>query len=197
MDIEFKKETDQLDMITNVYMDTEFLEDGNTIDLISIGLVFDDTEYYAVSNSFNFDKVWADDWVRTNVLLPIAGEYLDLSNSDKEAIRRCINRIGKPNEEIKEDILRLLSHIPVDFYTYYGAYDWVVFCRLFGKMIDLPKNFPMFSIDLKQIMVYEHLTKEWKRLNCPDPVGEHNALIDAKWNRRLHDKIKGCTGNIF
>lgn len=36
------------------------------------------------------------------------------------------------------------------FYGYYCDYDWVVFCWLFGRMIDLPSGFPMYCIDLKQ-----------------------------------------------
>lgn len=38
------------------------------------------------------------------------------------------------------------------FYGYYADYDWVVFCWLFGKMIDLPKGFPMYCRDLKQML---------------------------------------------
>jgi hypothetical protein len=38
----------------------------------------------------------------------------------------------------------------IEFYGYYSDYDWVVFCWLFGRMIDLPKGFPMYCIDLKQ-----------------------------------------------
>lgn len=37
-----------------------------------------------------------------------------------------------------------------EFYGYYSDYDWVVFCQLFGKMIDLPDGFPYYCIDLQQ-----------------------------------------------
>ena len=56
-------------------------------------------------------------------------------------------------------------------------------------MLELPKNFPMFSMDLKQMMESLELTKEWKQEVCPDPEGEHNALIDAKWNKDLYECI--------
>src|SRR5690606_4057875 len=73
-----------------------------------------------------------------------------------------------------------------EFYAYYADYDWVVFCWIFGRMIELPKGFPMYCIDLKQTMDELGLDKEWKRINCPDPKGEHNALVDAKWNFELY-----------
>jgi hypothetical protein len=57
-------------------------------------------------------------------------------------------------------------------------------------MIDLPKGFPMYCIDLKQMMVERGLTKEWAQKMCPDPEGEHNALVDAKWNQDLFKAIK-------
>jgi hypothetical protein len=38
------------------------------------------------------------------------------------------------------------------FYGYYCDYDWVTFSWIFGKMIDLPNGFPMYCIDLKQIL---------------------------------------------
>ncbi len=49
------------------FYDTEFIEDGTTIDLVSIGVV-DETgrEFYAVSTQFDPGK--AIPWVRRNVL---------------------------------------------------------------------------------------------------------------------------------
>lgn len=76
-----------------------------------------------------------------------------------------------------------------EFYGYYADYDWVVFCWIFGNMMNLPKGFPMYCRDLKQMMDDKNLTKEWKKENCPDPIGEHDALVDAKWNLKLFNTI--------
>lgn len=97
-------------------------------------------------------------------------------------------------------------HPPV-FYGYYADYDWVVFCSLFGTMMDLPQGFPMYCRDLKQILdesaeVYEdHFTNgnesaetklSWikNKANYPKQESEHHALADAKWNKKLHDFLK-------
>jgi len=62
--------------MTNYFLDCEFIEDGKTIDLISIGIVSsDDREYYAVNNECKFEN--ASDWVWKNVLHPI-GIYLPI-----------------------------------------------------------------------------------------------------------------------
>ena len=78
---------------------------------------------------------------------------------------------------------------PVEFYGYYADYDWVVFCWLFGRMIDLPPGFPMYCKDLKQMMDERGLDGAWRTANHPDPENEHDALTDALWNRALYDKI--------
>lgn len=88
------------------------------------------------------------------------------------------------------------------FYGYYSDYDWVVFCWLFGRMIDLPKGFPMYCNDLKQQMD-DIIKKSWDDVSSstfghtgltnikslpgyPVQTNEHNALEDAKWNKQLH-----------
>lgn len=78
-----------------------------------------------------------------------------------------------------------------EFWGYFCDYDWVVFCWLFGAMVDLPKGWPMLCLDLKQEMMQLNLTKEWKQRVCPDPEEEHNALADARWNYQLHRAIWG------
>ena len=49
------------------FYDCEFIEDGTTIDLVSIGVVGEDgREFYAVSTEFDGGRAGA--WVRANVL---------------------------------------------------------------------------------------------------------------------------------
>jgi len=85
------------------------------------------------------------------------------------------------------------------FYGYFCDYDWVVFCWLFGQMIDLPNDFPMYCKDLKQqldekvvsIAYGYDLELGLKSIkmsnNYPKQVNEHNALEDAKWIKQLHE----------
>ena len=55
-----------------IYFDTEFIEDGRTIDLLSIGLVREDgATYYAEPAEADRDR--ASDWVRENVLPHLTG----------------------------------------------------------------------------------------------------------------------------
>lgn len=65
-----------------------------------------------------------------------------------------------------------------EFWGYYSDYDWVAFCWLFGSMIDLPKGWPMYCRDIKQ------LADQMGELALPEQTStEHHALADARWNK--------------
>ena len=91
------------------------------------------------------------------------------------------------------------SFIPYDtpspeFYAYYADYDWVVFCWIFGNMLALPKGFPMYCIDLKQIMAEKELAIQKisptysikKTKKYPKQRNEDNTIADVRWNEKLH-----------
>jgi hypothetical protein len=140
------------------WFDTEFIEDGKTIDLISIGIVSEDgREFYAINSECDYDK--ASDWVRDNVLVHL-----------KAHTETYLTRA-----EIRDAVLAFVGTDRPEIWAYYADYDWVVFCQLFGTMMDLPKGWPMFCRDLKQLAEATPLPEQGK--------GEHHALADAKWTR--------------
>ena len=86
----------QRSCLINYYIDTEFIEDGSTIDLISIGIVSGDgREYYAISTEFKPRK--ASQWVKDNVLSqlppkPSAIHNPWISPTDREASKAWKSR---------------------------------------------------------------------------------------------------------
>jgi hypothetical protein len=66
------------------FYDTEFIEDGRTIELISIGVAAEDgREYYAVSTEFDPER--AGSWVRANVLPKLPPPASQLWRSRRES----------------------------------------------------------------------------------------------------------------
>ena len=155
------------DNATRYFLDTEFMEDGKTIELLSLGIVCaDGREFYAVNSEA--DHSHANDWVKANVLPHLGtGPYM--------------TRAG-----IRDELLRFFpGHGNPEVWGYYSDYDWVLFCQLFGRMVDLPNFFPQFCMDLKQLSV------ELGSPRHPKQVGtEHNALNDARWNRDLFNYLR-------
>lgn len=139
-----------------IFFDNEFIEDGRTIDLISIGMVREDgAQFYMESSECDLSK--ADDWVKENVI-----PNLKLSGNT------CRSRYY-----ISQQIIKFVGPSP-EFWAYYAAYDWVALCQLYGKMIDLPEGWPMYCNDLKQFI--DHWGIEIKQDDS-----NHNALDDAIW----------------
>ena len=147
------------------YLDTEFYEDGRIIDLISIGIACEDgRRLYAINQDAELHRV--NDWVRANVL-PQLPSFVDSKWMPRVEIRRAVNAFT--------------SGTTPEFWAYYADYDWVVFCQLFGTMMDLPVHMPKFCMDLKQLAVSKGNPELPKQES-----GEHNALEDACWNMRVH-----------
>jgi hypothetical protein len=69
-----------------------------------------------------------------------------------EKLSKNTAQARKINQEIAKEINDFCSGPNVQFYSYFGSYDWVAFCWLFGKMINLPKHLPRYCRDLKQIL---------------------------------------------
>ncbi|MCK5601944.1 3'-5' exoribonuclease [Candidatus Pacearchaeota archaeon] len=149
-----------------IFFDTEFIEDGKTIDLISIGIVTEDgRKYYAVSSEYDESK--ASQWVKDNVLSQIPDTHVRTS-------RKCI----------AEEVVLFVEENP-EFWAYYADYDWVVLCQLFGTMMDLPDTWPMYCRDIKQMCDTQG--------NPSLPIqgeGEHNALDDALWNKEAYEFLQ-------
>ena len=191
------------------WLDTEFIEDGKTIDLISIGIVAEDArEYYAINYDCDFSK--ASEWVQDNVLchLPFkpvkpkseygpSGEFIDTGVwRRKMAIAKDVANfiLYQPPLDAEDITPSLLpkegGFVKPEIWAYYADYDWVVFCQLFGTMMDLPKGFPMYCRDIKQ---------ECDRLGNPklpeQGKGEHNALDDARWNKQAYEFLARLAAN--
>jgi hypothetical protein len=145
-----------------IWYDTEFLEDGKTIDLISIGMVREDgAELYLVNADADWDRILDNEWLVQNV----------------------VPQLGPASEDVRKDVLAekvrqfvtegLGKGETAELWGWYSSYDHVVLCQLYGKMIDLPKGFPMFTHDLRQVTKSRDLPKQTE--------GKHNALEDARW----------------
>lgn len=144
-----------------IWFDTEFIEDGRTIDLLSIGLIREDgITYYA--EVLETDRSRACPWVQENVIPHLCGPVLSRA-------------------QIAKDIRRLAGDSP-EFWAYYADYDWVALCQLYGRMVDLPEGWPMFCRDLKQMA----LTMGSPELP-PTSTIAHHALADAIWTKEAYD----------
>ncbi|WDZ88201.1 polyadenylate-specific 3'-exoribonuclease AS [Micromonospora cathayae] len=155
-------------MVYRYFYDCEFIEDGRTIDLVSIGVVDEyGREFYAVSTEFDDSR--AVPWVRRNVL---------------DKLPSPADRAWRSRERIRDDLLEFLVEPvrgrpdeQIELWAWYAAYDHVVLAQLWGSMITLPREIPRFTKELRQL---------WDDRGRPAlPTAEaarHDALVDARHN---------------
>jgi hypothetical protein len=145
------------------FFDTEFIEDGQTIDLVSIGVVDEDgREFYAVSTEFDPDRAGA--WVRANVLAKLPSPASPAYRSRAGIRDALLEYLLAPGED-------------VELWAWYAAYDHVVLAQLWGSMPALPRAIPRFTRELRQ---------RWDDVGRPPlpqpPSNAHDALADARHN---------------
>lgn len=156
------------------FYDCEFIEDGRTIELVSIGVASEDgREFYAVSTEF--DPARAGTWVRQNVLPKLPPPS---------------SPVWKSRSRIRDDLLKFLvprPEVEPEMWAWVGAYDHVVLCQLWGPMTALPRSLPRFTRELRQ---------HWEQSGCPPlppaPEEAHDALADARHNLAKFEAIEAA-----
>jgi 3' exoribonuclease, RNase T-like len=155
------------------YLDTEFDETPDRLALISLALrAQDGRELYLVSNDVNPDD--CNPWVRANVWPHLAA--------------LSVSYIGPPGEFPRHIEAFVADDSGPEFWGYYSAYDWFLFCRLWGGMLLMPRRFPKVCYDLKQLADTLLPGVRFKDA-CPPPSTAHNALADARWNETLFNFV--------
>lgn len=186
--------------MTKYFIDTEFIDDGKVIDLISIGIVSSDgREYYA--QSVEFEGSEANAWVQEHVF-----PHLDLGCScftvdSRRAVEdmKLNHLLGNVKQhrklypkcpwrwrsEIAQEIKAFCNpeqYGRPEFIGWCASFDFVVLCQLFGTMMDLPVDWPHYIKDLQHVLD----DRSWTDDMLPEQEGNaHNALADAKHIKRL------------
>lgn len=171
-----------------IFYDCEFVERGRDlpIQLVSIAMVREDGYELYLINQEALSNVVRHPWLSLNVVpeLPIRFDDPYIFEWDKE-------------HEDYDNVMALDSMPPlildflakglegqVELWAWYGAYDHVVLCQLFGAMGELPAGVPMFTHELAQ------LAEEHPQVVLPpQPIRRHNAIHDARWVREAFKRI--------
>ena len=179
--------------MTRIWYDTEFLEDGRTIELISIGMVREDgRELYAVAQEIEddplYDRIRRHPWLMENVVphLPLRAGRGNPTGPDAQYPGHFSldsdSNVIMPRRMIRNAVRELILDVEKpELWAWYGAYDHVALAQLWGPMISLPQGVPMWTNDLRQ----EVARRGDPRL--PEQSSEeHHALADARWVRDAH-----------
>jgi hypothetical protein len=172
-------------------LDTEFYEHDHTVEPISIALVCEDGRELEWENT-------AFDWGYITALAHHPSPRV--SDTPKWLLENVAPNLGDgegpssiilPPYPFDEALYKFIGDDKKpSFWAYFADYDWVVFCQTIGRMIDLPRHFPKYCLDIKQLMRESGCDPkagpvngaEWPK---QDQSSKHGALADARHNMEI------------
>jgi hypothetical protein len=172
--------------VRRVFYDLEFLDDGETITPLSIGMCdVAGRELYLINEEFPLHRLVTNEFMITHVVpsLPIMAQWGNWFESlawdpDHPDHSRLVTRLAMAMAVRRFLVQDALPR--TELWAYHAAYDHVALSQLLGpRMVDLPDGVPWFTHELMQ---------RWEDAGRPDkptPTNEHHPLADAKWNRQL------------
>lgn len=174
-----------------IFFDTEFTGLFKKSRLISIGLVSEHGDkFYAEFNDYDAPGSEMDPWVEENTL-----PLLTLRDKDNYYSVEGEGWLVKWNaENVAEILTKWLKGFDeqLQMWSDCYAYDWVLFCDLFGGAMSVPECVHYIPMDLCTLMEANGIDPDISREGFAEMKGDkHNALFDAEVIKACHDKIVG------
>lgn len=165
-----------------VFMDTEFTGLHQNTSLISIALVCDDAYFYG--ECMDYDREQVDDWVRDHVVGGLRPETICGGGRVREKPSPGSLVVCASRQEVAHELEGWLiaQGQLIEIWTDVGAYDWVLFCELFGGAMGIPKCVYYIPFDIATLLLLEGSDPDASRsaLAGREPCSVHHALRDAQ-----------------
>jgi hypothetical protein len=178
-----------------IFLDTEFTGLHQNTNLISLGMVAETgQEFYAEFN--DYDPSQLNPWLEEHVL-----KKLDFKNV-QELVEETESSIKMKGTKIQvREVLEkwLLEFDFIEIWADVLAYDWVLFCELFGGAMKIPENIFYAPFDLATffrlkgyIVPHSKFNKDLARFQFAemDNDKQHHALSDAKVEFLCHQNLE-------
>lgn len=181
-------------MNTPVIFDTEFTGLHQNTTLISIGLVALSGETFYAELT-DYDQSQVDEWIQKNVIDNLLYNYVETPDNADEIMDNGADIIInndmqsfriKTNMKRLEEYLRLwfAQFDNVEMWADVLAYDWMLFCQIFGGAMKIPNNVFYSPFDIATLLKAKGFDPDIKREEFADIVNDpalrkHNALYDA------------------
>ena len=181
-----------------VFFDTEFTGLHQNTTLISIGCVSEMGRVFYAELS-DYDQGQVNDWIRDNVLCHLR---FDQPRLEEHPYYRASRAQGNPGnlydsydckmQGTRGDVARELATWleqfgeTVEMRSDVLAYDWVLFCQLWGGAFNIPKCIYYIPFDLATLLKSRGHDPDMDREQFVETDGKHNALHDAKCIRAAY-----------
>ena len=177
----------------NFFLDTEFTGLHRNTTLISMAIVAETGEDF-YCELVDYDKSQVNPWLQDNVITYLDG---DLKNASRFNFHNDRNiHFSGTHGELAENLVKWFSRFDkVHIWADCLAYDWVLFCELFGGAMQIPKNIFYIPFDLSTLFLVKGIDPNISREEFSGLSGMgkkehiHNALYDAKLIKACYEKL--------
>jgi len=182
--------------MTRLYYDSEFTGLHRETTLISIAFCSGQgAEFYAEFSDYAPEQ--CGDWLRDNVIAHThwiaAGRTTPLVTVEGDT-RLCFGNRELVRKELESWLGRFDA---VEIWADCPAYDWVLFCDLFGGALQIPEQIYYIPFDLATAFKLHGLDPDTDRVEFAgvEQGARHNALHDARVARACHRRLLQETRN--
>ncbi|MBK9961558.1 MAG: 3'-5' exoribonuclease [Saprospiraceae bacterium] len=181
-------------MATRIFLDTEFTGLHQHTTLISLALVSESgEEFYAEFDDYDRNQV--DDWLEHHVI-----RHLEMKEFHQGVYQQeMLTRLKGNRKFICLELDKWLAKFStIEIWADVLAYDWVLFCELYGGARYLPKNIFYAPFDLatlfrmKELIVpianYQSDLSRFEFAGA-DIQEQHHALADARVEKICFEKL--------
>lgn len=172
-----------------VFFDTEFTGLHQKTTLISIGCVAEDgQEFYGECT--DYDSRQLGDWTKAHV---IANLWYETGIEFTQPAGRVYVK-GEQWRVAKELAAWLQQWEAVEMWSDCLAYDWVLFCELWGGAFSIPGHIYYIPFDLATLLKLKGIDPDIDReelANLVNSGDKHNALWDAHVIRACYERMTG------
>lgn len=177
-----------------LFLDTEFTGLHQNTTLISLALVAEDgEEFYAEFNDYNIQQI--TEWIEVNVLTKLEmQETSEISFLTGKTLKMKGDRTGVASYLKKW----LLKFDRIEIWADVLAYDWVLFCELFGGALEVPPNIFYAPFDLSTVFRLRGMIDPLDKFSIDisrfefvdsDSNRQHHALNDARVEKACFEKL--------
>lgn len=187
-----------------VFFDTEFTGLHQNTTLISIGLVAEDGQKF-YGECTDFDTRQVDEWIQANVidqlLLSDIATPLEQGNcftfKGSQAMVQRYLREWLDRQSTKNAVYGDMRNVfpdrhpkKLEMWSDCLAYDWVLFCELFGGAMSIPDCVYYIPFDLATLFRVKGIDPDINREEYAGLSGnKHNALWDAQIIKACCEKL--------
>ena len=172
-----------------IFMDLEFTGLHQCTSLVSLALVtINGISFYAEFT--NYDQSQIDNWLQEHV---IDNLYLFPKQTEGYEINNHNTTVKGTKEYVLSYLQKWLKQFSkIEIWSDCLAYDWVLFCELFGGARNLPKNIYYIPFDICTAFKIAGIDPDISREEFAETSTnkeKHNCLWDAKIIRNCYLKL--------